>query len=156
MSDATHSTPRDELRQEYFKVIDILQSYDPYFLSIKNWGVTVSGAAIVLSASHKSPSAFLLVSILALGFWTTEVHFKLLQIGHTRRAIELERSLSDLDTAESRPPSPRILGALWEELANNSRGHRWRLVVRSPEVMFPHVFFVAIGFFGFLLMSLSS
>jgi hypothetical protein len=31
---------REELREEYFKVIDIFQGYDPYFLSIKNWGVT--------------------------------------------------------------------------------------------------------------------
>ena len=85
MTEATDSTPRGELREEYFKVVDILQSYDPYFLTIKNWGVTVSGAAIALSVSQKSSSAFLLVCILAVGFWTTEVRFKLLQLGHTLR-----------------------------------------------------------------------
>ena len=94
MTEASDSTPRRELREEYFKVVDILQSYDPYFLTIKNWGVTVSGAAIALSVSQKSSSAFLLVCVLAIGFWTTEVRFKLLQLGHTLRATELERYLS--------------------------------------------------------------
>jgi hypothetical protein len=151
MTEASDSTPRRELREEYFKVVDILQSYDPYFLTIKNWGVTVSGAAIALSVSQKSSSAFLLVCVLALGFWTTEVRFKLLQLGHTLRATELERYLSDPDTAASKPQSPRVLGAFGEESALNIRHHRWRSVFLWPQVMFPHVFFVAVGILGFLL-----
>jgi len=36
---------RSNLLEEYYKLSAIIQSYDPYFLSIKAWGVTVSGAA---------------------------------------------------------------------------------------------------------------
>jgi len=147
MSEATDSTPRRELREEYFKVVDVLQSYDPYFLTIKNWGVT----PIALSVSQKSSSAFLLVCVLAVGFWTTEVRFKLLQLGHTLRATELERYLSDPDTAASKPQTPRVLAAFGEESALNIRNHRWRSVFLWPQVMFPHVFFVAVGILGFLL-----
>ena len=152
MTDATDSTRR-ELLEEYFKVVDILQSYDPYFLTIKNWGVTVSGAAIALAVSQKAPSAFLLVCVLAVGFWTTEVRFKLLQLGHTQRAAELERYLSDPDPPASTARSPRILRAFGEQSALNLRHRRWRFVLLWPQVMFPHVVFVAVGILGFLLAS---
>ena len=150
MTGATGST-RSELLEEYFKVVDILQSYDPYFLTIKNWGVTVSGAALALGVSQKSPSAFLLVCVLAVGFWTTEVRFKLLQLGHTQRATELERYLSDPDTSASKPRSPRVLGAFGEQSALNIRHRRWRSVFLWPQVMFPHVVFVEVGILGFLV-----
>jgi len=153
MTDATDNTRR-ELLEEYFKVVAILQSYDPYFLTIKNWGVTVSGAAIGLAVSQKVPSAFLLVCVLAAGFWTTEVRFKLLQLGHTQRAKELERHLSDPDPAASPARAPRILGAFGEQSALNLRSHRWRSVLLWPQVMFPHVVFVAVGILGFLLAAL--
>jgi len=59
--------------------------------------------------------------------------------------------LSDPDTAASKPQSPRVLGAFGEESALNIRHHRWRSVFLLPQVMFPHVFFVAVGILGFLL-----
>jgi hypothetical protein len=45
------------------------------------------------------------------------------------------------------------LGAFGEESALNIRHRRWRSVFLWPQVMFPHVFFVAIGILGFLLTS---
>jgi hypothetical protein len=133
---------REELREEYFKVIDILQGYDPYFLSIKNWGVTSIGVAATVGFASKSPLVFLVIPVIAVGFWLTEVRFKLLQLGHTRRATELEETLSGPKAAVR---SPRILSAFGEESLRNLQTGRWRSVLFWPQVMFPHVVFVVIG-----------
>lgn len=133
---------RDELREEYFKVVDILQSYDPYFLSIKNWGVTAIGVAATVGLANKAPAVFLLTSLIAVGFWLTEVRFKLLQLGHTQRAAELEHALSEREPLSS---SPRILSAFGEQSRRNLQAGRWRSVLFWPQVMFPHVVFVVAG-----------
>ncbi len=156
MTELTESSYRTELREEYFKVVDILQSYDPYFLTIKNWGVTVSGATIALGATQKSSLIFLLVIILGVGFWSTEVRFKLLQLGHVRRAAELEQLLSNFCSDDGQHRSPSILGSFGKESAFNIQQRRWRSVAIWPQVMFPHIFFVACGILGFLYMTLSS
>lgn len=145
-------TTRKELLEEYFKVVGILQSYDPYFLTIKNWGVTVSGAALALGVTQKSSMLFFIVSVLALGFWTTEVRFKLLQLGHTQRATELEHHLADPDALPTSLKAPRVLAAFGEQSSLNIRVHRWRSVLLWPQVMFPHIVFVAVGLIGFVLI----
>jgi hypothetical protein len=144
---------REELREEYFKVIDILQNYDPYFLSIKNWGVTVIGVAATVGLANKAPSVFLLISFIAVGFWFTEVRFKLLQLGHTLRATELEQALREIRPSAS---SPRILAAFGEESRRNLQIARWRSVLFWPQVMFPHVVFVVAGPIAYLLIRLFS
>jgi hypothetical protein len=94
---------REELREEYFKLIDILQSYDPYFLSIKNWGVTIIEVAAAIGITKKAPVVFLPISFIASGFWLTEVRFKLLQFGHLRRGTERERALNGEEQGSSSP-----------------------------------------------------
>jgi hypothetical protein len=135
-------TVREALREEYFKVIDILQGYDPYFLSIKNWGVTAIGLAATIGLANKAPIVFLLISFIAVGFWLTEVRFKLLQLGHTLRATELEQALREPKPGEY---GPRILAAFGEESRRNLQMGRWRSVLLWPQVMFPHVVFVVAG-----------
>ncbi len=145
MTDIADDPRRAQVIAEYFKVLDILQSYDPYFLTIKTWGVTVSGAAIAIGISLRSSSVFFLVSLLAVGFWTTEVQFKLLQLGHMQRGLELEGFLSEPQTSESTFQPARVLGAFGERRTLNMRSRRWRSVFFWPQVMFPHVAFVAVG-----------
>jgi hypothetical protein len=140
---------RAELREEYFKVIDILQNYDLYFLSIKNWGVTAIGVAATVGLANKAPIVFLLITFIAVGFWITEVRFKLLQLGHTLRATELERILQEVRLNTS---SPRILAAFGEESRRNIQSKRWQSVLFWPQVMFPHVVFVIAGPITYLLM----
>lgn len=140
---------REALREEYFKVVDILQGYDPYFLSIKNWGVTAIGVAATIGLANKVPGAFLLVSFIAAGFWLTETRFKLLQLGHTLRAAELEQALRQPNPEED---SPRILSAFGEESRRNLKSGRWRSVLFWPQVMFPHVVFVVAGPIAYLLI----
>ena len=133
---------RSELRDEYFKVVDILQSYDPYFLSIKTWGVSATGAIAAVGFANKAPIVLLLTSIIAGSFWITEMRFKLLQLGHTQRAAELERTLSSNENLSS---CPRIMSAFGEQSSRNLKAHRWRSVLFWPQVMFPHVVFVVVG-----------
>jgi hypothetical protein len=135
------SSRRAELFKEYETVIGILQMYDSYFLTIKNWGVTVGGAAVAVGATKGSTDIFLVGTVIALGFWVTEARFKLLQLGHTRRAAELERALQ----ANEEVLHPRILGAFGEESARNIAMSRWRSVMRWPQVMFPHVVVVVVS-----------
>lgn len=133
---------RKELREEYFKVVDILQSYDKYYLTIKNWGVTAFGVASAVGISNKAPAIFLLVSLISVGFWLTEVRFKLFQLGHTLRASELEQMLRSSSIEAS---YPRILSAFGEESRKNIQTERWRSVLFWPQVMLPHVIFVLVG-----------
>lgn len=134
--------PRSELLAEYYKVTDIVQSYDSYFLSIKTWSVTLSAAAIGISFTRSSAAPILLVAVLlALSFWLVESRFKTLQLNHTVRATALERYLgSDIDK-----PSPLIFRSFTEAAAANARFKRWRKVMFWPHVALPHVFFVAIA-----------
>ena len=141
---------RNELREEYFKVVDILQSYDPYFLSIKNWGVTATGAIAAVGFANKAPIILLLTSIIAGGFWITEMRFKLLQLGHAQRASELERMLSSNENLSS---SPRIMSAFSEQSSRNLKARRWRSVLFWPQVMFPHIVFVVVGPLAYITAS---
>ena len=68
--------------EEYYKLIDIIQGYDPYFVSIKSWGATASGAALGLAFAHSLWFVALLAALLALSFWITEARFKVLQLNH--------------------------------------------------------------------------
>src|SRR5262245_17999406 len=126
---------RSELLKEYEKVVDILQSYDSYFLTIKNWSVTVSGTALAVGVGKGTSDIFRLAATLAASFWATEVRFKLLQLGHTQRAGELERALQ----AGTSIPSPRILTSFGEQSALNNASRRWKKVLSWPQVMLPHV-----------------
>jgi len=147
----TDSQPdqRETLLQEYLKLTDIVHAYDDYFLRIKTWGVTVSAAALGLGIQMFSPGVLAVALVLAMSFWVTETHFKMLQLGHMRRVSELERSLS---SAKSHEESPRIFGALAEERRTNIASKRVRRVIWWPQVMFPHVGFVAGATLGLLVV----
>ena len=137
----TDDSRRAELLQEHAKAVDILQSYDAYFLTIKNWAVTVVGAALTVGVTKASTDVFLVAAILTVGFWLTEVRFKLLQLGHTRRAGELEVALQTGQVI----PGPRLLMAFGEESAVNYVTRRWRKVMFWPQVMFPHAVFLVLS-----------
>ncbi len=137
---------KDALFSEYFKAVDILQMYDSYFIDIKKWGVTTSGIAIGAGIAEGQALVFLVALILSLSFWLTEVFFKLLQLGHTLRVSELEYALQ----TSSEASGPRILGSFGEQRAADLRAKRWRTVLLWPQVMLPHIFFVAIS--GLMLL----
>lgn len=128
---------RSELLEEYYKLAAIVQGYDSYYLSIKAWGVTVSGAAIGVGFSIGKPiQVFVVAFALSLAFWLTEVRFKLFQLGHMFRIAQLEEALQN----ETKIISPRIFRSFQEESSRNILVKRWRSVLFWPQVMFPHIF----------------
>jgi hypothetical protein len=136
------AVPRSELLAEYYKVTDIVQSYDSYFLSIKTWSVTLSTFAIGISFTRPSAAPILLAAVLlALSFWLVESRFKTLQLNHMVRATVLERYLS----SDSEKPSPLIFRSFAEAAAVNAKFKRWRKVMFWPHVALPHAFFVVIA-----------
>jgi hypothetical protein len=133
---------RSELLEEYYKLSAIVQSYDSYCLTIKAWGVTVSGAAVGVAFSRPgSLGVFVVAFALSLAFWLTEVRFKLFQLAHMLRVTELENALqNNLPVA-----SPRIFSAFGEQSRTNLKSKRWRSLMLWHPVMLPHVFFAVLS-----------
>jgi hypothetical protein len=139
-----HDTERRaELFEEYYKLAAVVQGYDSYCLTIKAWGVTVSGTALGIAFSREGSVAVSMVAALALAlsaaFWLTEVRFKLFQLGHMLRVAELEDALQN----GLNVPGPRIFSAFGEESVKNIQAKRWKSVVFWPQVMLPHIVFVS-------------
>ena len=139
---------RSELLEEYFRLTAFVQAYDSYFLSIKAWGVTVSGAAIGvgfsrdLIAQNMQMQVFAIALALAIAFWFTEVRFKLIQLAHIYRQAALEKALQGNEYVKS----PSILESYKEGRRTDNAQKRWRSVILWPQVMFPHVIFVVLSF----------
>lgn len=138
---------RSELFEEYYKLAAIVQGYDAYYLTIKAWSVTVSGAAIGVALRENSRGVPIIAFALSLAFWLTEVRFKLFQLNHMLRVRELEDALrNNLPVA-----SPRMFTAFGEESRRNLQGKRWKSVMFWPQVMLPHLFFVGLSLIFILI-----
>lgn len=137
---------RTQLLEEYYRLSAIIQNYDPYFVSIKTWGVTVSGLAIGVGFSKGSSEVFVVAFALSIGFWLTEVCFKLLQLGHSGRIEELERELQ----RNNNIASPEIYQAFVKRRKEDMKRIYWLRVMFWPHVMFPHLIFVCLSLY-FLL-----
>ena len=138
---------RSELFEEYFKEAGFVQSYESYFLTIKTWGVTASGAAIGVGFSkdlisqNRQLEIFVIALALAVAFWLTEVRFKLMQLAHINRQASLERALQENTYIKS----PAILESFGEASLVNRDQKRWRKIMLWPHVMLPHVIFVTLS-----------
>ncbi|HMV51556.1 MAG TPA: hypothetical protein PLD20_10385 [Blastocatellia bacterium] len=138
---------RSELTEEYFKLSAFVQAYDAYFLSIKNWGVTVSGAALGVSfskdliAQDKQILVLIIALILAVAFWLTEVRFKLIQLAHIYRQLALEKAIQENTYIQN----PAILTSYGQGRSFDEKQKRWRLVMFWPQVMLPHIIFVSLS-----------
>jgi hypothetical protein len=140
---------RSELLDEYYKVYSFVQAYDPYFISIKNWGVTVTGAALAVGLSRENNRPLLVFSValaLSIAFWFTEVLFKNSQLAHLRRVTIIEEGLRNDSSLES----PAIAKSYDEGKAENQKKQKWRGVMFWRHVMLPHVIFSFISL-GFIL-----
>jgi|ERR1039457_1150810 hypothetical protein len=147
---------RAELLDEYYKLAGFVQVYDSYSVSIKAWGVTVSGAALGLGFSkdvvaHNAQIAlFFIALLLAVAFWATDTEFKLLQQAHIYRYSALEKALQQDESITS----PSILKTFCEGVKRDDTAHRWRSVAFWPSVMLPHVFFVGLSLLAIVLRGL--
>jgi hypothetical protein len=140
--DIRFNETRSELFDEYYKLAAIVQSYDSYCLTIKAWGVTVSGAAIGVAFSRGgSLGVFIIAFSLSMAFWLTEVRFKLFQLAHMLRISELENALQNNVALTS----PRIFSAFGEQSRANLKSKRWKTLIFWPQIMLPHIFFASLS-----------
>jgi nitrate reductase NapE component len=146
---------RGELLTEYYKLTDIIHKYDDYFLRIKAWGVTVSGAAAGVGVAQRSELTFFIAALLAIAFWFTEARHKVLQLDHMLRIGELEDALK-LKEVPTEIQTPRIFGALSEQKKNHRKNKKWLSVLFWPHVIFPHIFFAIVGLVGGVVLIISS
>ncbi|MGY1616240.1 hypothetical protein ACI797_05790 [Geodermatophilus sp. SYSU D00691] len=146
---------RAELLAEYYKLIDIVQAYDPYFVTIKSWSATLGSLALgaALTMRPAFGAAVLGVgALLSCSFWIVEAHFKILQLNHVARCTELEQLLERGGTTRS----PRILQSFAEAGSLHLLRRQWRRVLRWPHVAFPHALFIAISLVGVPVVLLTS
>jgi hypothetical protein len=140
---------RQEAFEEYYKVAAFVQAYDGYFLNIKAWGVTVTAGAIaagfssgVASSRISQVAVFVVGFLLASAFWATETMFKMLQLAHVRRLVELEGLLASGATEIA---GPAYLSSFSSYQAVDRRARRWRHVLFWPHVILPHAIFASLS-----------
>jgi hypothetical protein len=146
MATPSQRDARDDLLVEYYKLIDIIQGYDPYFITIKSWSATLGSLAVGTSFTRPAIAVPILSAaiLLSMSFWIVEARFKILQLNHVIRGGLLEHLLEEGEQA----PTPRILRSFAEASAFNRRYRRWRRVMLWPHVAFPHILFVRVALVG--------
>jgi hypothetical protein len=136
---------RAQLLQEYYNIATFVQAYDGHFLSIKSWGITVSGAAIGVGFSQdllrNQVGVFFIALVLSTAFWLTEVRFKLIQLAHVYRQSALEQSLRE----DIYIKTPAILESYGMGMTVDRERKRWRSVIFWPHVMLPHILFAGLS-----------
>ncbi len=80
----------DLLAQEYFKIIDIINSYDGYLMSIKGWSITVGLALIGYAFQQKNKSILLLCCVSSICFVLVDAKFKQYQTSYYPRMKAIE------------------------------------------------------------------
>ena len=143
---------RKALQTEYYKLIDIIHKYDDYFIRIKTWSISLGALTTGVSINIKSVYTFLLVTLLGIAFWLTEVSFKLVQLSHFKRINELENALNTGIEKEKDFPTPRIIQAYSERKKENDRTGLWKKAIWWNHVMFPHIIFSLSGIIGFIVI----
>ena len=170
----------ENLRTEYFKIVDIVTDFDQRLLTIKGWGVTLSLASIGIGFQQRHYGLFLVAAISGLAFWLVEGVTKVHQMRYYPRMGDIEVAAYNLyrtDTKDGPVSSPLIDwgwytagprvrgGALkgdpdpnvpkpWPKSANRSGSFLHRLRNQPlvyPHVLFPHLVSFSVGTALFLI-----
>jgi hypothetical protein len=160
----------DDLICEYYKIADLVTSFDQRLLTIKGWGVTLSLASIGLGFQQSHYGLFLVAALGGLSFWIVEATTKFHQLRYYPRMGDIEVACYDLfrvDSDHGPATSPlidwgwytakrRVRGGPkkgeshipqpWPEDNPLSAGRRVRFsTMLYPHVMFPHVIAMIAG-----------
>jgi hypothetical protein len=158
---------------EYYRIADIVASFDQRLLTIKSWGVTFALATLALGFQQNHFGLFLIAAASGLAFWLIEASIKLHQMRYYPRMGDIEvisYQLFGEDAAGGRVSTPlidwswytawpRIRGGRskgdprtpipWKDI-NDSPGANRRIML-YPHVALPHAITVVLGtaLFGF-------
>ena len=135
------------LKEEYFHLQDMVETFDQRALQIKGWSVTISlaGMAATLIAKGIDPHAqalgFALSAIASLAFWMIEFSWKEFQRAFYVRIDEIERAFAAQDYALAPLQIRRSF-----RLALMRFG--WANLTRAflPFICLPHVAVAIVGF----------
>jgi hypothetical protein len=136
----------DLLREEYFKLQDIVESFDERALQIKGWSVTVSlagmAAAIVANIEPTEKAlAFFIAAMGAIAFWWIEFFWKCFQWTFFHRIDAIEAAFAGDRLAEENPLQIRNVFH-----ANFKRDLLPNLPkALKPSLMFPHLLVATMG-----------
>lgn len=134
---------KDFLRQEYFRLQEVLEAFDQKALTIKAWSVTLSMAGIGTAFLKNAPALLALSGIASLLFWLTEAWWKVFQQAFYPRIYEIEALRMGKEVEHA--TSPFIAGS-WVRAWNSARksGLAWRVMI-WPHVFLPHALVALAG-----------
>jgi hypothetical protein len=87
------------LAQEYFKIIDIISSYDAHLMTIKGWSITVGLAFIGYAFQQKNKKLLLLCCASAVCFLLVDAKFKQYQVSYYPRMQAIEKCMEEENTS---------------------------------------------------------
>ena len=117
----------DDLMVEYYRLVDIVASFDQRLLTVKSWGVTLSLATLALGFQQDHYGLFLVAAAGALGFWLIEGSTKSHQIRYYPRMSDIETIAHELygeHTMQGTASSPLINWG-WQTAAQRIWGERF-------------------------------
>ena len=161
----------DDLMSEYFKLVDIVSSFDQRLLTIKGWGVTLSLASLGLGFQQDHYGLFLVAAVSGFAFWIVEGATKAHQMRYYPRMGDIEVAAAKLFGVETEDGSvsaplidwgwhtagPRVRGG--HPTAHPDRPQRWPSVNQTPgrhplafpHTLFPHIVAVLVGLTLFII-----
>src|SRR5690242_11581127 len=126
----------DDLKEEYYKIVDIVTAFDQRLLTIKGWGVTFSLATAALGFQQRHYGLFLVAAASSLAFWLVEASVKLQQMRYYPRMGDIEvaayQFFSDLELPT--PTSAPLIDWSWYTSWPRIRGGRPKGNPRQPKM----------------------
>ncbi len=156
-----------DLMTEYYRIADIVASFDQRLLTVKSWGVTFSLATVALGFQQDHYGLFLVSAAAAAAFWLIEGSIKLHQMRYYPRMGDIEVIAYELygqNTGRGRASSPlidwswftawpRLVGGAskgdphtpspWKDVNDQLGANRRTLFY--PHVALPHAIVVVLG-----------
>ncbi len=160
---------REDLRHEYYAIVEIVAGFDQGAITVKGWSVTLSLAGLRLGFQQKHFALFGLAALTALAFWGIDLLLKQHRISYYSRMRDIEVAAYELNRVAlpelGQVSAPRI-DTYWPY--RGSPGRDWRtdrperrtpdnlhrLIAvkpfRMPQVFLPHAVAVALGLLLFI------
>ena len=137
----------DYLNDEYFALLNLVDSFDNKGLIIKAWSMTISMAGISIAFVNDSAALLVLASLSAIVFWVLEAYWKAFQKPYIARINAIEAYFSgEVEIIENFQISKG-----WQKAyakLNISEP------MRRTNIMLPHVIITLIGIVLFILNQL--
>ena len=138
---------RQYLKDEYLMLQHHIEAFDSRVISIKNWSVTVSMAAIAAAFASHTPIILLVSSISSLIFLIIEGIWKTFQATFYPRSNEIEKYFR----GEIKEISPFQIGtSVSLEWKKNSFRIFWKNI-RGLHVFLPHLPIILFGIIIYIL-----